>query len=155
MNKLSNRIGLFAGFLLFASCQSIETLDREHKLVSGSVFLSETSTFPEINHPVRIYRYTGEYFHDEEEVDLQESDTTLVASTFTGLNGRFSIALPTGEYYVLQSSHDGIDSFAFFMHDDVKDDLNIFFHGGTTLINIIDTPPTRIIPTYGDPPRAN
>jgi len=143
------------GLLLIVSCQSIETLEREHKLVSGSVFLSESSINPEINHPVRIYRYLGEYFHDEDEIQLQESDTSLVASTFTGLNGRFSIALPTGEFYVLQSSHDGNESFAFFMHDDVNDDLNIYFQGGATLINIIDTPPTRQIPTYGEPPRAN
>lgn len=110
---------------------------------------------PEINHPVRFYKYSGEYFYQIEDIRLGESDTTLVASTFTGVNGRFAIALPTGDYYVLKSNYDGNESLTFFLHDRIIDDLNIYFQGGTTLINVIDTPPTRLIPTYGDPPRAN
>lgn len=146
-----NILGVLCLFLLLSACHAIREARVEYQLVRGSVFSGEIDRSEVLpDHPVFIYKYHGEYFFSQDDLNIQNTDTTRVASTLTNRNGQFLIALPVNQYYLVYSTHEDMEGMTFFMHGESREDLKLGFRSDMAQINIIDTPPTRELPDRDD-----
>lgn len=160
-NKIALLLIIVSIVILFKGCQTVsetetevgvEGLETDIQSVSGKVYSSEEQNETIANQEVRVFEYIEEPL-EEEELQLEESDTAYVATTYTDNEGVYSIHLPLNTHYVVESSRAGNSSLSFFFHEEERNDAHIVLGQGGAVIDIIDTQRSRETSTYGEPPR--